>query len=44
LIAGGFDDLILKPCLPDVLADEVERVVKRTRRVNQGEVTTQPAA
>jgi CheY-like chemotaxis protein len=44
LVAGGFDDLILKPCLPDVLADEVERVVKRTRRVDQGEVTTQPAA
>src|SRR5512146_917902 len=25
LVASGFDDLILKPCLPDALADEVER-------------------
>ena len=31
LVARGFDDLILKPCLPDVLADEIERIIKRTR-------------
>ncbi len=31
LIARGFDDLILKPCLPDALADEVKKIVRRTR-------------
>ncbi len=31
LVASGFDDLIMKPCLPDVLAEEVERFIKRTR-------------
>ncbi len=31
LVANGFDDLILKPCLPDVLAEEVERFIKRSR-------------
>jgi CheY-like chemotaxis protein len=31
LVAGGFDDLILKPCLPDALASEVDRIVKRSR-------------
>jgi len=31
IIAGGFDDLILKPCLPDALADEVDRIVRRSR-------------
>ncbi len=29
LVASGFDDLITKPCLPDVLADELERFVAR---------------
>jgi two-component system cell cycle response regulator DivK len=29
LVAGGFDDLIMKPCLPDVLAGELERFVTR---------------
>lgn len=32
LVANGFDDLILKPCLPDVLAEEVERFIERSRR------------
>lgn len=32
LVAAGFDDLILKPCLPDVLAEEVERFIKRSGR------------
>jgi CheY-like chemotaxis protein len=32
LLASGFDDLIIKPCLPDVLADELVRVVRRIRR------------
>lgn len=31
VIAGGFDDLILKPCLPDALAHEVDRIVRRSR-------------
>jgi len=31
LVANGFDDLILKPCLPDALAEEVERFIKRSR-------------
>jgi CheY-like chemotaxis protein len=29
LVASGFDDLILKPCLPDALADEIGRFIKR---------------
>ena len=32
LAANGFDDLILKPCLPDVLADEVGRFVRRIQK------------
>ncbi len=45
LVACGFDDLILKPCLPDVLADEVERVVRRVRQQDSaGRGMTQPAA
>lgn len=32
LVASGFDDLILKPCLPDALAEEVERFIRRSRR------------
>lgn len=31
LVASGFYDLILKPCLPDALAEEVERFIKRNR-------------
>ncbi len=44
LVASGFDDLILKPCLPDVLADEVERVVRRVRQQRPREVSSQTAA
>jgi two-component system cell cycle response regulator DivK len=33
LVTAGFDDLITKPCLPDVLAEEISQVVKRTRRL-----------
>ncbi len=29
LVASGFDDLILKPCLPDALAEEVARFIER---------------
>ncbi len=29
LVASGFDDLILKPCLPDTLAEEVNRFIER---------------
>ena len=43
LVASGFDDLILKPCLPDALAEEVERVVRRTRP-DAGTKITRPAA
>ncbi len=32
LVASGFDDLILKPCLPDALAEEVDRFIKRNQR------------
>jgi CheY-like chemotaxis protein len=31
MLASGFDDLIIKPCPPDVLADELARVVRRVR-------------
>ncbi len=40
LVATGFDDLILKPCLPDALAEEVERFLKR----NRGEQAVAPSA
>ncbi len=32
LVAGGFDDLILKPCLPDALASEIHRIIKRAHQ------------
>lgn len=32
LVASGFDDLIMKPCLPDDLAEEVQRLIRRNRR------------
>jgi CheY-like chemotaxis protein len=45
LVVSGFDDLILKPCLPDVLAEEVERVVKRTRAEQAApQLSSSPAA
>lgn len=44
LVASGFDDLILKPCLPDALADEMERVVRRVRQESARGVSTHPAA
>ncbi len=44
LVAAGFDDLILKPCLPDVLADEVGRVVRRVREHDTRGMSSQPAA
>ncbi len=44
LVAAGFDDLILKPCLPDVLADEVGRVVRRVREHDARGMSSQPAA
>lgn len=30
MVASGFDDLVIKPCLPDVLADLIERLLKRS--------------
>lgn len=44
LLAIGFHDLIIKPCLPDVLADEVDRVLKRIRAREPQRGATQPAA
>jgi CheY-like chemotaxis protein len=43
LVASGFDDLILKPCLPDVLAEEVLRFIKRHEET-VGAVPSQSAA
>ena len=43
LVASGFDDLILKPCLPDALAEEVDRFVKRAHREDAA-ATSQSAA
>ena len=43
LSASGFDDLILKPCLPDVLAAEVGRFVKRHQEAAEA-LATQSAA
>ncbi len=43
LVASGFDDLILKPCLPDVLADEVSRFIKRHEETGAA-MTSQSAA
>ncbi len=36
LIRVGFDDLIMKPCLPDQLAHEVHRFIERRREDNTG--------
>jgi two-component system cell cycle response regulator DivK len=44
LVASGFDDLILKPCLPDALAEEVQRFIKRTRREEAASEMTSPSA
>jgi two-component system, cell cycle response regulator DivK len=44
LVALGFDDLILKPCLPDALADEVERMVRRIRQGDPPRSASLPAA
>ncbi len=44
LITRGFDALILKPCLPDALADEVDRIVKRTRTDEAGTFASSSAA
>jgi CheY-like chemotaxis protein len=44
IIAHGFDDLILKPCLPDTLANEVERIVRRSRTQETPNVASPSAA
>lgn len=44
LVAAGFDDLILKPCLPDALAEEVERFVKRSRHEEKTSEVPSPTA
>jgi CheY-like chemotaxis protein len=48
LLAAGFDALIMKPCLPDVLADELTRflMAATARRPHKGdrEGVSQPAA
>jgi CheY-like chemotaxis protein len=43
LVASGFDDLILKPCLPDVLAEEVLSFIKR-HEDTVGSVASESAA
>jgi CheY-like chemotaxis protein len=42
LLSCGFYDLIMKPCLPDVLAEQVAHVIQATGRRDEG--TAQPAA
>ena len=45
LVASGFDDLILKPCLPDALAEEVARFIKHAPKEDEETtVHTQSAA
>ena len=46
LIASGFHDLIRKPCLPDVLAEQVAHVIESIRRLDRADRgrSAQPAA